>query len=92
MLRTGMKTRLITNAKQRTQNPKSQTEIDNGVHPVHWATSPGPSPMGTDPINSFKNGTNGSGLCKSVQQYWQKYPRPLLWNNTNWLSNQREAK
>ena len=87
-----MKTRLITNAKQKTQNPKSQTEIDNGVHPLHWATSPGPSPMGTDPIKGFKNGTNGSRLCKSVQQYGQKSPRPLLWNNTNWLSKQREAK
>ena len=27
MLKTGMKTRLITNAKQKTQNPKSQTEL-----------------------------------------------------------------
>ena len=32
---------------------ESQTEVDNGVHPLHWATSPGPSPMGTDPINFF---------------------------------------
>ena len=49
-----MKTRLITNAKKKTHNPKSQTKIDNGVHPLHWATSLGPSPMGTDPINGFK--------------------------------------
>ena len=34
--------------------PKSQIEIDNGVHPLHWATSPGPSPMGNDPINLLK--------------------------------------
>ena len=33
---------------------QSQPEVDNGVHPLHWATSPGPSPMGTDPINLFK--------------------------------------
>ena len=33
---------------------ESQTEVVNGVHPLHWATSPGPSPMGTDPINLFK--------------------------------------
>ena len=32
---------------------ESQTAVDNGVHPLHWATSPGPSPMGTDPINLF---------------------------------------
>ena len=28
---------------------ESQTEVDNGVHPLHWATS-----LGTDPINLFK--------------------------------------
>ena len=33
---------------------ESQTEVDNEVHPLHWATSSGPSPMGTDPINGFK--------------------------------------
>ena len=38
----------------------SQTEVDNGVHPLHWATSSGPSPMGTDPINLFKMVQNGS--------------------------------
>ena len=43
--------------KQRATN----TEIDNGVHPLHWATSLGPSPMGTDPINLFKMVQNGSG-------------------------------
>ena len=39
---------------------ESQTEFDNGVHPLHWAMSPGPSPMGTDPINLFKMVQNGS--------------------------------
>ena len=29
-------------------------KIDNEVHPLHWATSLGPSPMGTDPINLFR--------------------------------------
>ena len=87
-----MKTRLINKCQAKNTKPKVTDRIDNGVHPLHWAMSSGPSPMGTDPINSFKNGTNGSGLCKSVQQYGQKSPRPLLWNNTNWLSKQREAK
>ena len=41
---------------------ESQTEVDNGVHPLHWDTSPGPSPMGTDPINGFKMVQNGSGI------------------------------
>ena len=44
--------------KQRATN----TEIDNGVHPLHWATSPGPSPMGTDLINLFKMVQNGSRI------------------------------
>ena len=58
MLRTGMKNKTdkqMSSRKHRT--PKSQTEIDNGAHPLHWATSLGPSPMGTDPINGFKNCT-----------------------------------
>ena len=41
---------------------ESQTEVDNGVHPLHWSTSPGPSPMGTDPINLFKMVQNGHGI------------------------------
>ena len=32
----------------------TNTEVVNGVHPLHWATSPSPYPMGTDPINLFK--------------------------------------
>ena len=40
---------------------ESQIEVDNGVHPLHWATSPGPSPIGTDPINLLKIVQNGSG-------------------------------
>ena len=37
-----------------TESESHKTEVDNGVHPLHWATSPGPSPMGTDPINLYK--------------------------------------
>ena len=55
MLRTGMKTTtLIDRYKEEKTETESQTEVDNGVHPLHWATSLGPSPMGTDPINGFK--------------------------------------
>ena len=43
--------------RRKHRNRESKIEVDNGVHPLHWATSPGPSPMGTDPINGFKNGT-----------------------------------
>ena len=51
MLRTEMKTTtLIDRYKEENTETKSQTKVDNGVHPLHWATSPGPSPMGTDPI------------------------------------------
>ena len=67
MLKTGMKTTtLINRYKEENTESESQTEVDNGVHPLHWAMSPGPSLMGTNPINGFKNGTNGSGLCKSI--------------------------
>ena len=46
--------------EENTESKSHKTKVDNGVHPLHWATSSGPSPMGTDPINGFKNGTNGS--------------------------------
>ena len=47
-------TTLIDRYKEEKTETESQPEVDNGVHPLHWATSPGPSPMGTDPINGFK--------------------------------------
>ena len=47
---------------------KSQTEVDNGVHPLHWATYLGPSPMGTNPINGFKMVQNGSGISEHQLQ------------------------
>ena len=54
MLRTEMKIpTLIDRYNEENTKTESQTEIDNGVHPLHWATSPGPSPMGTDPIKGF---------------------------------------
>ena len=40
--------------KTNTESESHKTEVDNGVHPLHWATSSGPSPMGTDPINLYK--------------------------------------
>ena len=55
MLRTGMKTTtMIDRYKEENTETESQTEVDNGVHPLHWATYLGPSPMGTDPINLLK--------------------------------------
>ena len=48
--------------KTNTESESHKTEVDNGVHPLHWVTSPGPSPMGTDPINGFKIVQNGSGI------------------------------
>ena len=55
MLRTAMKsTTLIDRYKEANTEIESQLEVDNGVHPLHWNTSLGPSPMGTDPINGFK--------------------------------------
>ena len=73
MLRTGMKTTtLIDRYKEENTETESQIAADKGVHPLHWATSPGPSPIGTDPINGFRMVQNGSGLCKSVLAVWAK--------------------
>ena len=54
-------TTLIDRYKEENTETESQTEVDNRFHPLHWATSPGPSPMGTDPINGFKMVQNDSG-------------------------------
>ena len=52
MLRIGMKaTTMIDRYKEENTETESQIEVDNGVHPLHWATSMGPSPMCTDAIN-----------------------------------------
>ena len=40
--------------EENTELESHKTKVDNGVHPLHWDTSPGPSPMETDPINGFK--------------------------------------
>ena len=41
-------------AKEKRKKKSHRHEIVNGVHPLHWAMSLGPSPMGTDPINLLK--------------------------------------
>ena len=64
--------------EENTESKSHKTKVDNGVHPLHWATSSGPSPMGTDPINGFKNGTNGSGLCKSIFSSMDKILQDLF--------------
>ena len=72
----------------------TNTEVVNGVHPLHWAMSPGPSPMGTNPINGFK----------WYKWFWHQ-PQHLQKHNagqevfktsslelTNWTSKDKEAK
>ena len=51
-----MENKLINRYKEKHKIRESQAEVDNGVHPLHWATSLGPSP-----INLFKMVQNGSG-------------------------------
>ena len=73
MLRTGMKTTtLIDRYKEENTETESQAEVDNKVHPLHWATSLGPSPMGTDPINLLKWYKMVLDFCKSVLAVWTK--------------------
>jgi len=43
----------IETNKRETETESHKHEIVNGVRPLHWATSLGPSPMGTDPIIIF---------------------------------------
>ena len=69
-------------------------EVNNGVHPFHWATSSGPSPMGTDPINGFKM---VQIWFQDQLQQWQNrimakaFKTPLL-TVTNWTSKDKEDK
>ena len=60
------KTKLINRYKRNIESESHKTEADNEVHPLNWATSLGPSPMGTDPINLLKNGTEW--FWKQLQQ------------------------
>ena len=86
-------TTLIDRYKEGNIETESQPEVDNGVYPLHWATSLSPSPMGTDPINGFKKMVQmvlDSG--NQFQQYGQKSARPLLWTNTNWLSKAKKSQ
>ena len=94
MLRMGMKTTtLIDRYKEKnTESESHKTEVDNRFHPLHWVTSPSPPPMGTDPINGFKMVQMVLDSANQFQQYVQKSARPLLWNNTNWLSKSRRSQ
>ena len=75
MLRTGMKKRLINKCQAENTETKVTDRINNGVHPLHWDTSPGPSPMGTDPINLLKWYKNGSRTTSATvkQNAGQKF-------------------
>ena len=66
MLRTGMKNKTDKQMPSRKHRNRVINRVDNGVHPLHWATSPGPSPIGTDPINCFKWYKNGSGTTSAT--------------------------
>ena len=86
----GKTTTLIDRYRKKNTETESPIEVDNGVHPLHWATSPGPSPMGIDPIKGFKMVQMVLDSANQFQQYGQKFARPLLWNNTNWLSKAKK--
>jgi hypothetical protein len=69
----------------------TNVEFVNGVHPLHWATSSGPSPMGTDPIKSSKmvqkwlESTSATTVKHKVVQSLQDYSA-----NYNWFSRARK--
>ena len=87
-------TTLIYRYKEETQK-QTQTEVDNRVHPLHWATSPGPSPIGTDPINLLKwYKKDGSGTTSATvkQNVGHKVFKTPLCGITIWSSNDTDPK
>ena len=88
-----MKTRLINKCQVNTE-PKVTDRIDNGVHPLHWATSPGPSPMGTDPINGFKKVqmVMASTSAFGETECWTGSLQDSSLELTTWTSKDKEAK
>ena len=79
--------------RRKHRNRESQTEVDNGVHPLHWATSPGPSPMGTNPINLlkwYKMVLESTSAIANRMLY--KVFKTSLWNLQIGFQKQRKAK
>ena len=66
MLRTRMKNKTDKQMPGRKHRNRVINRVDNGVHPLQWAMSPGPSPIGTDPINLLKWYKNGSGTTSTT--------------------------
>ena len=67
--------------------------VDNGVHPLHWATSPGPSPMGTDSINLlkwYKMVLDSTSATTNIMLY--KVFNTSHLEITKWPSKGKEAK
>ena len=94
MLRTGTKTTtLIEKYKEENTETESQTEVDNGVHPLHWATSLGPSPMVTNPINLLKwYKMVLESTSATVNRMLYKVFKISLLEITKWPSKGKEAK
>ena len=88
----------IEKQKIKTQQKRvSNAEVVNGVHPLHWATSLGPSPMGTDPINGFKMVHNVSGIYEhQLQQQnimlYKTLKTPLFWKLQFSLQTTKKTK
>ena len=94
MLRIGMKTtKLIDIYKEENTEIESQTKVENGVHSLHWATSPGPSPMGTDPSNGFKwYKMVLASTSATTNRMLYKVFKTSLWNLQIGFQKQRKAK
>ena len=69
---------------------ESQIEVDNGVHPLHWAMSPGPSPMGTDPIKLLKMVLETTSA--TVNRMLYKVFKTFLWKLQSAFVRQRKPK
>ena len=73
---------------------ESKIEVDNGVHPLHWAMSPSPSPMGTDPINLFEMVQKMvlKSTSATVTECCTKSLRPLFWKLQLAVKRKRKLK
>ena len=88
---------LIDRYKEENTETESKTEVDNGGQPLHWATSPGPSPMGTemgtDPINDFKwYKMVLASTSATANRMLYKVFKTSLWNLQIGFQKQRKSK
>ena len=87
-------TTLIDKYKEENTETVSQIEANNGFHPLHSATSSGPFPMCTDPINLSKwyKMVLEKTSATVKQNAGQKVFKTPLWKLQNWTSADKRSQ